>query len=146
MIKHLVLLFLNVKVVVVVQSPRSAWFFAASLDCSTPGRCVPHHLKFAQVHVHCIHDAIQPSCPLMSSSSAWNLSQHQGLFQWLGCSHQMERLRRRREVAQSCPTLSESLFYFWQFPNLRFCDSAFLETKYKTRQKWFSIISIVKFY
>ena len=40
-----------------------------------------HLLEFAQVHVHCINDAIQPSHPLMPSSpSALNLSQHQGLF------------------------------------------------------------------
>ena len=33
--------------------------------------------KFAQVHVHCFSDAIQPSHPLMPSSlSALNLSQH----------------------------------------------------------------------
>ena len=51
------------------------------MDCSTPGLSVPHHLlKFAQVHVHCISDAIQPSHPLMPSSpSALNLLQHQGL-------------------------------------------------------------------
>ena len=36
-----------------------------SMDCSTPGLSVPHHLpKFAHVHVHCISDAIQPSHPL----------------------------------------------------------------------------------
>ena len=35
------------------------------MDCSTPGLSVPHHLpKFAQVHVCCISDAIQPSHPL----------------------------------------------------------------------------------
>ena len=34
------------------------------MDCSTPGLPVPHDLlKFAQVHVHCISDAIQPSHP-----------------------------------------------------------------------------------
>ena len=34
------------------------------MDCSRPVP-VPHHLpKFAQVHVHCISDAIQPSHPL----------------------------------------------------------------------------------
>ena len=39
------------------------------IDCSTPGLPVPHHLpKFAQVHVHCISDAIPPSNPLMPSS------------------------------------------------------------------------------
>ena len=39
------------------------------LDCSTPGLPVPHHLlEFAQVQVHCISDAIQPSHPLTPSS------------------------------------------------------------------------------
>ena len=39
------------------------------MDCSKPGLSVPHHfLKFAQVHVHCISDAVQPSRPLMPSS------------------------------------------------------------------------------
>ena len=48
------------------------------MDCSIPGLPVPHHLpKFAQVHVHGISSAIQPSHPLMPSSpSALNLSQH----------------------------------------------------------------------
>ena len=47
-----------------------------------PGLPIPHHLlEFAQILVHCIGDAIQLSHPLMSSSSALNLSQHQGLFQ-----------------------------------------------------------------
>ena len=52
------------------------------MDYSTPGVPVHHHLlEFAQVHVRCINDAIQPSHPLTPSSSALNLSQHQGLFQ-----------------------------------------------------------------
>ena len=39
------------------------------MDCSTPGLHVPHQLpKFAQVHVHYISDANQPSHPLMPSS------------------------------------------------------------------------------
>ena len=43
-----------------------------------------HGLQQAQVHVHCISDAIQTSHPLTPSSpSALNLSQHQGLFQWV---------------------------------------------------------------
>ena len=47
------------------------------LDCSTPDHPVPHQLpEFAQVHVHCIDDAIQPSHPLMPSSpSALSFSQ-----------------------------------------------------------------------
>ena len=53
------------------------------MDCSTPGLSIPHQLpKFAQVHVHCIGDAIQQSHPLTPSSpSALNLFQHRGLFQ-----------------------------------------------------------------
>ena len=39
------------------------------MHCSMPGLPVPHCLpKFAQVHVYCIGDAIQPSHPLMPSS------------------------------------------------------------------------------
>ena len=50
-------------------------------DCSMPGFPVPHHLPaFAQVHVH------RPFHPLLPSSpSAFNLSQHQNLFQWVNC-------------------------------------------------------------
>ena len=64
------------------------------MDSSTPALFVLHHLsKFAQVHVHCIGDAIQSSHPLTPpSSSALYLSQHQGLFQWVSCLHQMIRI------------------------------------------------------
>ena len=59
---------------------------------SKPGLPVPHHLsKFAQVHVYCIGDAIQPSHPLMPSSAV-NLSQHQVLFQWVSCSHHVAKI------------------------------------------------------
>ena len=48
-----------------------------STDCSTPGLSVPRHLpKFAQVHVHCIGDAIQLSHPLMPSSSSRQMKWH----------------------------------------------------------------------
>ena len=55
------------------------------MDCSTPGFPVPYHLlECAQTHVHWVSDAIQPSYPLFSPSPpAFNLSQHQGLFQWV---------------------------------------------------------------
>ena len=73
---------------------RSCPTLCDPMDCSMPGLPVPHHLpKFAQVHVHCFSDAIQPSHPLTpSSSSALNLSQHQGLFQLVVCSHQMSKI------------------------------------------------------
>ena len=53
------------------------------INCSTPGLPVHHQLpESTQTHVHCIGDAIQPSHPLLSPSPpAFNLSQHQGLFQ-----------------------------------------------------------------
>ena len=46
------------------------------MDCSMPGLPVHHHLlEFAQIHVHWISDAIQPSHPLLPSSPpALNLS------------------------------------------------------------------------
>ena len=69
--------------VVVLVNPQLCPILCDSMDCSTPGHSVPHHLpKFAQVHVRCIGDIIQPSHPLMSSSpSALNLSHHQRLSQ-----------------------------------------------------------------
>ena len=61
------------------------------MDCSVPSLPVFHHLpELAQTHVHWFGDAIQPSHPLSSPSPPpLNLSQHQGLFQWIGCSHQV---------------------------------------------------------
>ena len=53
-------------------------------DCITSGFPLYHQLlEPAQIHVHQVGDAIQPSHPLLSSPSphpAFNLSQHQGLF------------------------------------------------------------------
>ena len=53
------------------------------MDYSMPGFPVHHQLpELTQSHVQWIGDAIQPSHPLSSSSlPAFNLSQHQGLFQ-----------------------------------------------------------------
>ena len=69
------------------------WVVSDPMDCSTPGLPVPHHFPvFAQVHVHCIGDAVQPSHPLSPPSPpALNLSQHQGLVQWVGCWHQVAK-------------------------------------------------------
>ena len=64
------------------------------LDCSMPGLPVRHQLpEFTQTHGHWVSDAIQPSRPLSSPSPpAFNLSQHQGLFQWVSNSHQMVKI------------------------------------------------------
>ena len=62
------------------------------IGCSMPGSSVLHYLpEFAQI-MPIEFDAIQPSYPLSSPfPTAFNLSQHQGLFQWVGSSHQVAK-------------------------------------------------------
>ena len=62
-----------------------------AIECSTPGFPVHHQLlELAQTHAHRLGDTIQPSHPLSSPSPpAFNLSQHQGLFQWVSSLHQV---------------------------------------------------------
>ena len=64
------------------------------MNRSTPGLPVHHQLlEFTQTRVHWVGDAIQPSHPLSSPSlPALNLSQHQGLFQWVSSSHQVAKV------------------------------------------------------
>ena len=64
------------------------------MDHSTPGFPVHHqHLELAQTHVHWVGDVIQPPHPLSSPSPlAFNLSQHQDLFQWDSSSHQVAKV------------------------------------------------------
>ena len=59
------------------------------MECSMPRLPVHHQLpEPTQTHVHHVDDAIQPSYPLLSSSPPpFNLSQHQGLFQWVSSLH-----------------------------------------------------------
>ena len=73
------------------------------IDCSTPGFPVLHHLlELAQTHVHWVGDVIQPSHPLSSPSpTAFNLSQHQGLFQWVGSLHQVAKVLALQPQHQS---------------------------------------------
>ena len=61
----------------------SVQFSRDPMDCSMPGFPVHHQLpELAQLHVHHVDNAIQPSHPLSSPSPpAFNLSQDQGLFQ-----------------------------------------------------------------
>ena len=64
------------------------------MDCSMPGFPVHHQLpEVAQIYVHRVSDAIQPSHPLPPPSPfAFNLSQHQGLFKWVSSSHQVVKV------------------------------------------------------
>ena len=67
---------------------NSCWTLCHPMDFSTPGFPVLHYLpefaqihEFAQTHIHWVGDAIQQFHPLSTPSPAFNLSQHQGIFQ-----------------------------------------------------------------
>ena len=64
------------------------------MDCSMQGFPVHHQLlKLAQTHVHQVSDAIQPSHPRSYLSPlAFNLFQHQGLFQRVSSSYQVAKV------------------------------------------------------
>ena len=64
------------------------------MNRSTPSLPVHHQLlEFTQTRIHQVSDAIQPSHPLLSPSPpAFNLSQHQGFFQWAGSLHQVANI------------------------------------------------------
>ena len=64
------------------------------MDSSIPGFPVHHQLpELAQTHVHQVSDSIQLSHPLSSPSPpTFNLSQHQGPFQWVSSSNQAKVL------------------------------------------------------
>ena len=63
------------------------------MDCSMLGFPVLHQLlEFAQTHVHWVRDVIQPFYALSPPSFAPNLSQHQGLFQWVSSLHQVAKV------------------------------------------------------
>jgi len=64
------------------------------MDCSMSGFPVHHQLlEFIQTHVHWVGDAIQPSHSLLSPSPpTFNLSHHQGLFQWVNSLHQVAKV------------------------------------------------------
>ena len=84
---HTIYMFYTIQFSSVAQSGLTLCY---SIDCSTPGLHVHHQLlEFTQTHVHGVGDAIQPSHPLLSPSPAFNLSQHQGLFQWVSSLHQV---------------------------------------------------------
>ena len=82
------------------------------MDCSMPSFPVHHQFpEFVQVHVHCIGDAIQPSHSLLSHFlPALNLSQHQGLFQWVSPSHQVAKVLEFQLQHQSFQWISRISF------------------------------------
>ena len=73
--------------------PKSCPTLCEPMDFSTPRLPVLHYfLRFAQTHVHWFNDAIQASHPLSPPfPRGINLSQYQGLFQWVSCLHQVAK-------------------------------------------------------
>ena len=79
------------------------------MDCSMPGFLVHHQLpELTQIHVHRVGDALQQSHPLsFPSPPAFNLSQHQGLFQWVSSFYQAAKvleLQLQHQSFQWTPT------------------------------------------
>ena len=73
---------------------QSCLLLCNPMDCSTPGFPVHHQLpELGQTHVHWFGNAIQPTHPLSYPSPPdFNHSQHQGLFQWVSSSRQVDRV------------------------------------------------------
>ena len=84
----------------VAQSCLTVW---DPMDCSTPGFPVHHQLsELTQPYIYWVSDAIQPSHPLLSPSPpTFNLSQHQGHFQWVSSSHQVAKVLAFQHQHQS---------------------------------------------
>ena len=82
------------------------------MDCTIPGLPVHHQfLDLAQTHVHRVSDAIQPFHSLSSPSPpAFNLSQHQGLFQWVSSSHQVAKILKLQLQHQSFQWIFKDCF------------------------------------
>ena len=70
-----------------IQSLSHVWVFATLWTAALLVSLVHHQLlELAQICVHWVSDAIQPS----PSPPAFSISQHQGLFQWVSNSQVLE--------------------------------------------------------
>ena len=69
------------------------------MNRSMPRLPIHHQLpEFTQTHVQRVSDTIQPSHPLSSPSPPVpNPSEHQGLFQWVNCSHEVAKVLEFQE-------------------------------------------------
>ena len=73
------------------QSLSHFWLFANPWTVAHQASLyITNSWSILKTHVHQVSDAIQPSHPLLSPSPpAFNLSQNQGLFQWVSSSNQV---------------------------------------------------------
>ena len=92
----------NKMAVLVVQSLSPIRLFATPWISAHQAFLSYYLLEFPQTHVHWVDDAIQPSHPLLlPSPPPLNLSQHQGLFQWVTSSHQVAKVLKLQLQHQS---------------------------------------------
>ena len=94
MFKIILLCFLTIFAILLLyfsSVAQSCLTLCDPMDCSMPGFPVHHQLpEFAQTHVYQV-GGCHPSHPLLfPSSPAFNLSQHQGLFQGVSSSHEVD--------------------------------------------------------
>ena len=76
-----------------VQSLDRIWLFETTWITECQASLPITNPEYTQTHVHRVGDAIQPSHPLSSPSPpAPSHSQHQGLFQWVSCSHEVAKV------------------------------------------------------
>ena len=108
-----------------VQSLSRVWL-CSPVDCNMSGFRVHHQLlELAQTHVHRVGDAIQPSHPLSSPSPpTFNLSQHQGLFQWVNTLHQVAKvdtkyMNEKYLISSVIRAMREKKINLFQTPALR---------------------------
>ena len=100
---------LNVSCCYCCSVAQSCLTLCNPMNCTMPGSSVLQYLmEFAQTHVHWVNDAIQPSHPL---PPALNLSHHQGLFQWVGSSHQVTKVLELQFQHQSFNEHSELISF-----------------------------------
>ena len=76
--------------VVAVQSLSHVWLFVTPWTAAQQASCPSLPPRAHSTHFHWVSGSTQPPSPLLPSSPpAFNLFQHQGLFQWVGFSHQV---------------------------------------------------------
>ena len=90
------------------------------MNRSTGGLPVHYQLpEFTQTHVHWVGDAIQPSHRLSSPAPPdLNLSQHQGLFQWVNSSHQVAKVLEFQLQHRSIQWIFREILIFFKINSL----------------------------
>ena len=109
------------------------------MDCSMPRFPILHHLpELAQTHAHWVSDCIQPSHPLSSPSPAFNLSQHQGLSQWVSSLYQVAKVLELQHQHQSPHSVTEKNFFLLR-RTFRTCSLSIFQIRHKALLTMFSL-------